>query len=402
MDKFLIIADDFTGANDAGVKLSQIGFETTVCFKYSDKSKFKSLVLDTESRVMGAKVFEKRYSELIKPINFARFDFVLKKIDSTLRGRIAEEIKIVDHYYDSPIIFFAPSLPGFGRTTENAVQKLNGVPLTETELNKDPKNPVEKDNLILILKEEYDEAIIHISDVFKENDKLSYDKNRIFVFDSKTDYELDEIVRLGIKSGRKILYIGTSALSQALAKQVYKQKKVLGVVASLSSVCQEQLLEAQKKDIIVYPVSISDFYKNDIKLLETAKEIAKLFKLNDKIIVCSSSSLSKTERTKTEAFGKRNRLSNIQIANYYQKLLSSLCLLIMKEVEISALFLTGGDTAIAVLKALKITGARIISELEPGIPKMTITGGIVDNLPIVTKAGGFGNKDSIINIMDNI
>lgn len=402
MDKFLIIADDFTGANDAGVKLSQIGFETTVCFKYSDKSKFKSLVLDTESRVMGAKVFEKRYSELIKPINFARFDFVLKKIDSTLRGRIAEEIKIVDHYYDSPIIFFAPSLPGFGRTTENAVQKLNGVPLTETELNKDPKNPVEKDNLILILKEEYDEAIIHISDVFKENDKLSYDKNRIFVFDSKTDYELDEIVRLGIKSGRKILYIGTSALSQALAKQVYKQKKVLGVVASLSSVCQEQLLEAQKKDIIVYPVSISDFYKNDIKLLETAKEIAKLFKLNDKIIVCSSSSLSKTERTKIEAFGKRNRLSNIQIANYYQKLLSSLCLLIMKEVEISALFLTGGDTAIAVLKALKITGARIISELEPGIPKMTITGGIVDNLPIVTKAGGFGNKDSIINIMDNI
>ena len=53
--KFLIIADDFTGANDTGVQIKKHGLPASVLLKMDDFSKTKgSVVFDTESRVIPA------------------------------------------------------------------------------------------------------------------------------------------------------------------------------------------------------------------------------------------------------------------------------------------------------------------------------------------------------------
>ncbi|CRE33338.1 Uncharacterized protein conserved in bacteria [Bordetella pertussis] len=51
---------------------------------------------------------------------------------------------------------------------------------------------------------------------------------------------------------------------------------------------------------------------------------------------------------------------------------------------------TGGDGASAVLAALQASGIALVDELG------TLTGGQAAGLPVVTKAGGFGEQDVLI------
>jgi uncharacterized protein YgbK (DUF1537 family) len=60
------------------------------------------------------------------------------------------------------------------------------------------------------------------------------------------------------------------------------------------------------------------------------------------------------------------------------------------------LFLTGGDTADAVLTAIEAEGIRILGEIVVGVVQGVITGGLLDGLPVVTKAGAFGQKDTLV------
>lgn len=62
---------------------------------------------------------------------------------------------------------------------------------------------------------------------------------------------------------------------------------------------------------------------------------------------------------------------------------------------IDGLFLTGGETAVYCCQALGATGIEVISEVTPGIPIGRLVGGPFQGLPIVTKAGAFGDISAI-------
>lgn len=61
-----------------------------------------------------------------------------------------------------------------------------------------------------------------------------------------------------------------------------------------------------------------------------------------------------------------------------------------------ALVLSGGETACEVLRVLGVTALRLIEEIEPGMP-LSLTLGMDRNLPVITKAGGFGNPQSLVH-----
>ena len=65
------------------------------------------------------------------------------------------------------------------------------------------------------------------------------------------------------------------------------------------------------------------------------------------------------------------------------------------------LFLTGGDTADAVLTALGADGIRILGEVVSGVVQGVIICGLLDNYPVVTKAGAFGQKDTLVAVHEN-
>jgi uncharacterized protein YgbK (DUF1537 family) len=61
--------------------------------------------------------------------------------------------------------------------------------------------------------------------------------------------------------------------------------------------------------------------------------------------------------------------------------------------SLGALVATGGETACALLSGFGVHGIRLIDEVEPGVPLGVTVG--AQSLPVVTKAGGFGNADTL-------
>ncbi len=163
MNRYLIVADDFTGANDTGVQLKRRGVPTDVVFSTELINNENSYVLDTESRSLSPEEAFNKVSGLVKDIDLSVFKYIMKKVDSTLRGNIAHEVKAVDNCCKSELIIFAPALPDLNRTTLEGIHLLNGTPITQTELARDPKNPVMEDNLQAILSKVFTESVTHIN-----------------------------------------------------------------------------------------------------------------------------------------------------------------------------------------------------------------------------------------------
>ena len=59
------------------------------------------------------------------------------------------------------------------------------------------------------------------------------------------------------------------------------------------------------------------------------------------------------------------------------------------------LILIGGDTAIKVYRNLEAIAIRIEGEVQPGVPHGRWVGGRWGDRPVVTKAGGFGQADTL-------
>jgi len=58
---------------------------------------------------------------------------------------------------------------------------------------------------------------------------------------------------------------------------------------------------------------------------------------------------------------------------------------------LSGIIITGGATARAITERLGIENIQILDEVQPGVPVLKL-----DRLTAVTKAGGFGQADTLI------
>jgi uncharacterized protein YgbK (DUF1537 family) len=63
-----------------------------------------------------------------------------------------------------------------------------------------------------------------------------------------------------------------------------------------------------------------------------------------------------------------------------------------------AVVLIGGATGHAVCERLNVRGVRLVGEVSPGIPCGFLLGGAWDAIPVVTKAGGFGSPDTLLDV----
>jgi uncharacterized protein YgbK (DUF1537 family) len=393
MDKFLIIADDFTGASDTGVQLRKRGIKTDVLFEFTNiEDKAKSFVIDTESRGLSP---EEAFKNVELKINNAfknKFNYVFKKVDSTLRGNIAAEIKAVDKYYNAELIIFAPAYPDSRRTTIDGIQKINGIPITETEIAKDPMKPVEIDNINFLLKDEFDEEVTHVYLKEIRENKMDLSKGRIFTFDSETNEDLISIVRKIISHSKKVLWVGSAGLADSILKVKMPTKPSIAVIGSISEVSRKQLHYAKSKGINIINVDIESILKNK----DTDKIVTDAIdKINGGLDVIIASTYERSDYEKAIKTGGTLGYSREDVSIFTQNVLGEIIEKIIKQSKISGLFLTGGDTAIAVIKKLGVSGASMKQELMTGIPLMTLYGGENRGLNVITKAGAFGEENAI-------
>ena len=69
--------------------------------------------------------------------------------------------------------------------------------------------------------------------------------------------------------------------------------------------------------------------------------------------------------------------------------------------RVSAVVLSGGDTASLFCRAAGVEHIDLVDEVLPGMPYGVIRGGALDGISIVTKSGGFGDPDALIQVAEN-
>ena len=394
---YLIVADDFTGANDTGVQMRRRGLVTTVLFagrKLPEEG--GSVVIDTESRGMTPEKAEEVTGNALKGVDFSSFTYVIKKVDSTLRGNVAAEIKAVDKAFGSELVVFAPSLPDLGRTTEGGVHKLNGVPITQTEIAKDPKKPVTQDNVQKLLQGVYDEPVSYLSLQDIRNGKPDFSKGRLFACDSVKNSDLQILIHAAKSTGKKVLWVGTAAMADNIMELESPTKPALGVVASVSAVTCGQIHQAEAAGVNLIQIPVHRILLGEDTTDSYIERAVASLKAGNDTILCSSSSYNRDEMSLSAAAGKEKDMEIWQVSEFVQKMMGEAARQILSEAEVSGVFMTGGDTAMGLLESLEADGSSILSEIAVGIPMMRLVGGRMDGLKVVTKAGAFGKEDAVL------
>ena len=397
MSKYLIVADDFTGANDTGVQLKRKGKPTYVTFlREVEAPREGSLVIDTESRNFSEEKAISLINESLAHIDLESYDVVMKKIDSTLRGNIAEEVKALDALYASDLVLVLPALPDLGRVTLRGRQYLNGLPILETEHAHDPIKAVTEDNLVSLLSRVYDEPIGFVPLEKIRSGSFDISQARIVVCDSETNEDMLIVLKTVMALQKKVLYVGTAALADHLCELENPAKPSLGIVASLNSVSADQVRYAQKAGVASVLLPIADLLAGKGNL-ETYIERAEVILSEGKdLLVVSSGVLDPASYEASLDSGELQGISKEEVSRQTRLLISEVGKALVDRVPLSGVVITGGDTAMGLMESLCARMTEIVTEVAFGIPLTRLVGGPHDGMKVITKAGGFGKSDAIL------
>ena len=386
-----VIADDLTGAADTGVQLVRAGYRTAVAFRGAPLPPAEDLdavALDTDSRAMPAGFAAKRVLEAGRAVRHARV--VDKKLDSTLRGPIAAELVAALEATGRDRAVVAPAFPSAGRTTVGGVQLVHGVPVHETEARDDPRTPVREGHVPTLLATSFPSvrslSVEDLADPTTVHGVL--EGARCVVADAARDEDLEALVR-AVPDPSEVLWAGSAGLARALGyvhpgphageppATPAAARKVLVLVGSLSRASREQL-RTLAEECGCESVPVGRFGVD-----EEARGAARA--------ALSGSSCAAVHSTEDrDASG----------AGSFVEALAEVVAGLSEERLFDALVLTGGETALGVARRLGAVGIRLEGEAGPGIPVGTLIGS--KPYRVVTKAGGFGEPDTLVKVVQRL
>ncbi|MDQ0176490.1 uncharacterized protein YgbK (DUF1537 family) [Bacillus chungangensis] len=420
-EKIGMIADDLTGANDAGVQLAKKGLSSTVLFDYRSnhvQTNSDVLIVDTDSRAKSEAEAYEAVSKAAALLIQGGYGHIYKKVDSTLRGNIAVELAALEQAYQPDLVVFAPAFPKMNRQTIQGHHFVNGTLITETEFGKDPKTPVTESYIPALLQEhiQSDITLIDFTLLQSSCDRMMEviiealeSGKKWFVCDSKTEADLEKIAKVFVQLRKRIVWAGSAGLSEYLTQvlkinpvqareEEHRQiNKTLLVSGSLSEVTKNQLAMVEKMTkahfIEIDPIEL---IKDSIQIDHLIKDL-KAHEHNEHFVLYVAS--SDHNRAAAKAVGQSLGLTETEVSEAISRGLGVIAKsLLYKFTRLNGLVLTGGDTAKAVCSQLEITEMQLYSEVEPGLPFGKLQGEKAQYWAI-TKAGGFGNEQSLVNAL---
>jgi len=380
----MLIADDLTGACDAGAQFAGRGPVPVFVAPASPGSEWNIAVVDTESRDLAPEEASGRIRAAVTQVGGRLAGRLLfKKIDSTLRGPVTAELEAMLDASGRRAALVCPALPGQHRTVVDGVLLVNGAPVHASPIGKDPAFFGSTSNLAEIIGRGAKRPVRHVAldRVRGDHDglvrALCEARDEIFVADASTDDDLDRLAE-SARRARDLVLVGSAGLAHAVAAahgqaaatgRMPEGRAWLIVAGSRHPVTRSQIDRLEQAG--VRGVRLTDGPDPDVgPLVEQIKAGYPAF------IATSDAYVAPAGVERAIAV----RLAGLA-ANVLGRSLPDL------------LVATGGDTAIEVLRAI---GAHWI-ELH-GAPSIGLGLGVavVDSttrFPLLTKAGGFGAPD---------
>lgn len=411
MPKILVIADDYTGANDTGILLKEKGgFEAVSFLSVNEIEKFDSdrdvFCISTDTRDKKS-----QYSyNLIRDIT-CRFKnnvkLISKRIDSTLRGNVGSEIDaVLDELGPEYRAVVVASYPSSGRICLGGCVLVNGVPLEKTNVSSDIKTPVKSSSVIGIIKSQSRKSVgyVPLEDVLRGAEflkkKIEEKSERIIVIDAVNNEDIMIIADACTSLKEKIVSVDPGPFTAFVSINRLKSIKSasyrsLMVIGSITELTRKQLKYFERhQKILIYNVNVNnliDNFEDELgKTLDYIKKDYRKYKY-----LCITTSLVKFQMK----HGINLDLSDI-ISDRLNKIARKI--LDMKEFNIKLIYLSGGDTAQGFLKNVNSTAMELLEEIIPLAVYGKIIGGEFNGLNVVTKGGLIGDETSMVFIMSTV
>jgi len=412
--KMIVIADDFTGSNDTGVQLAKKGARTEVMLTPAQKPSRRAdvLVINTESRAIpAAQAAQAGQQALIPWCEGAATPLVYKKIDSTFRGNVGAEVAAAMRAANRKLAVIAAAIPAAGRTTRDGLCLVNGTPLLETEFASDPKTPIISSRIAELVTLQSDIPVHEVSLDDVRQGRLSArlvafaaEGECMVVVDAVDDRDLSLIAHAVCEQEVLPLLVGAAGLANALPVRMFMQEKqelpVLVVAGSMSEATRRQVDKALCQD----RAKVVDIDVSRLASAHFEQEIASVVEQGCTLLSRQHHTILRTSRcaqdrqmidTLCASVGMRRQALGERLSQR----LGTITLHIIEQARIGGLFLTGGDIATAVASALGAEGYRIQREVAPCIPCGTFVNSEIDDLPVITKAGGFGSDSTLCDAL---
>jgi uncharacterized protein YgbK (DUF1537 family) len=182
--------------------------------------------------------------------------------------------------------------------------------------------------------------------------------------DASSDDDLDGIVAGTFERGRKVLWVGSAGLASALARRLGAERGPQAAVRGGPA---------------LFCIG-SDHART---LVQQAALLA--------------------ERAAVQAYSREGICAALSRGQHVVLRIARGCARVSELISgapAAALVLSGGDTASLVCAAAGVRRIELCDEIVPGVPRGILRGGEFDGIPVVTKSGGFGDRDALIQVAD--
>jgi len=391
--RWLILADDLSGAADAGVAFAARGLCTEVRWDDADApsaDRLDVIAFDTDSRRLDALAAAERQRAAARAL-WKRGMALYKKVDSTLRGQPAAEIAALAACTQCTRVIFAPANPAMGRTTREGRVWVRGRPLEDSETWR-RDHTYESSDLGEALGGAGLDVVKLPLEVVRDPPALAKALRvpRPLVCDAETDADLAAIAAAAaaLPDAHGTLFAGTAGLAQALAARHPWRRfapldlrptraGVLLVVGSLASVSRQAAAQvAELPGVRAVGITSRALLDPDAcQRMHLGSVVAAAIAVGEDVVV------------EIEPETSPDLAQGPQLARALAQCLEP------ARHQLGGLVVTGGETASALLAGWYFHGIRLIEEVAPGISLGIAVGeGCV---PLVTKPGGFGDASSL-------
>jgi uncharacterized protein YgbK (DUF1537 family) len=390
-----VIADDLSGAAECAAALAQASVSPAPLVVKGPLPIGGNWVVDSDSRAQDAPVAAARVAAIVRHASAHREpgDLLFKKIDSTLRGHVAAELIAafsVPGAVQAAIV--CPALPTQGRSLRDGVLHVHGQPRLDAA-----GRPVD----LMRLLAPVDERLLLLRCAGQTAPGLARELlvvlergTRVVVVDASDAEDLRRLALAIVIVSRtmQLLAVGAAGLAKALATELLQaggpehpmlapsrdHPPIVAVIGSFSPVTTQQVDElARQPDLHVARLDAATWLEDEATVAQVLATAQSCSANGDPVVLAVAGGVpSASTRTLVR-----------RMAQAAEPLLH----------RASTLVLTGGDTARSVLDLLGVQQLQVLGELEPGICLSRDGARFV-----VTKAGGFGDSQSLVRVLRHL
>jgi uncharacterized protein YgbK (DUF1537 family) len=379
----VVVADDLTGAAEIGGIGMRYNLKVEVNTKVNLLSTADLLIIATDTRSLPKQDAIKETERVMNDVIKLDASLIFKKVDSVLRGYVAEELSVIMQKTGKATALLLPANPHLGRTIVNGQYLVNGQPLHQTNFAHDPEFPARTSSVTGLLEGKG-------VNIYSQKHSEALNADGIIIGDT---VNADDLKAWAAIAGEGMVLAGSAGFFTALLdkfapksgseKVVVREFKqpmlIISGTAFKNSADVIKQLKQQGHPVSYMPADIVHSDTFDVqKYLAWSLEIVSHITTFGKTIIA-------IDPSDTEGMTNQARILRDKTA-----IVTSM---VFKQVHINELFIEGGSTASAVFQHLGITKMHPVQELSPGVVRMSADND--SDLYITIKPGSYAWPSTI-------